>query len=502
MADFAGDPTVDTGAEPAPFGTRLSALPFRTSVLLALHVPLGIAMHQSPTVATVHAAVTLLVAIIVAFGPSVDRMVYVAAYFCGSEVLWKMNHASSPWEFGKYGVILVFTIALIRQRPFRIHWPSFAFILLLLPSAVLTLTGLELKEAQGQISFNLAGPIALALATWLMASFDLDARAQRRVVIALAAPLVSIVTVTAFITYVVGGVKFGTESNFEASGGFGPNQVSAILAFGALSTFLSSFDRAAGIGYRTIMLVLTVVFTIQSAMTFSRGGLLVTSLAAAAALWYLVNDRRSRVRLLLITAAVALGSIYVVIPRLDDFTGGALSKRFGDHSLTRRDDIIKDDIDIWLANPVMGTGPGMAKVQRLRSNNGHAPMASHTEFSRLLAEHGLFGLAAMLVLFLICVHGWQRAATPLGKASATAYIAWGMLFMVQSGTRIVAPSLAFGLAYGMGRGILARRRAVEAAPQWMSSARLLWSRQEARARSLASRAEVATSAASGQKAST
>jgi len=454
-------------------GASFSSLPFQTVLVLGFHLPLGLVMQQFPAVATAHAGLTLAVALIVALGARVERIVYAAAYFCGAEVLWRMTHARSPWEFGKYGVIVLFGIGIIRQRPLRLHWPAVTFILLLLPSVVLTMLGLEAAEARSQIAFNLAGPVALAFSVWLLSTVDLGPRERRRLTLALLAPLASIVAITVVGTYLIGGIKFGTESNFASSGGFGPNQVSGILGFGALTAFLASFDRSAGVGYRLTMLGMTLVLTVQSAMTFSRGGLVVAAVAAVAALWYLIRDRGSRVRLVMAMLAFTTAAVYVVIPRLDSFTDGALSKRFGNHELTKRDAVIKDDIDIWIANPILGVGPGMAKTKRVRSNVGAAPMAAHTEFSRLVAEHGLFGFAALVLLIGICFHGWRRARTPHTRALATAFLVWSMAFMGQSGMRLVATSLALGLAFAVGRGSVVRRKREVEGPEWMSSAQLI-----------------------------
>ena len=455
---------------------RVSSLPFRASIILGLHIPLGIAMQQWPIVATAHAGITLAIGLLVAMGSRVERIVYAAAYFCGAEVLWRMTHSRSPWEFGKYGVILLFAIAIIRQRPLRLHWPSALFGLLLLPSAVLTMLGLETEEARSQIAFNLAGPVALAISVWLLSMVDLGTKERRRLALALIAPMLSIATITAVGTYLVGGIQFGTESNFASSGGFGPNQVSGILGFGALAAFLASFDRSAGVGFRFIMLVMTLILAVQSAMTFSRGGLLVASVAATSCIWYLVRDRGSRLRLLAALIVFSTAGVYIVLPKLDEFTGGALSARFADHNLTKRDEVIRDDIDIFIAYPLMGVGPGMAKKMRARSNVGAAPVAAHTEFSRLLAEHGLLGMGALILLVVICFNGWKRATTPHTRALATGYMVWGMTFMLQSGMRLVAPSLALGLAYAVGRARSPRRQPTPKVLSWKQSAALVLAR--------------------------
>lgn len=456
----------------------ISAFFVWTVVFVALHIPLGLAMMRYPVIATAHAGITLLVALVLAFGARVERVVYTAAYFCGAEVLWRMSHARSPWEYAKYAVILVFAIGIARHRPLKLHWPSATFIVLLLPAVPLTMLGLDAAEARSQIAFNLAGPLALGVSVWFLSMVDLNARERRRLALALVAPLLSIASITAFGTYVVGGVHFGTESNFASSGGFGPNQVSGILGFGAVVSFLASFDHKAGFGFKLLMMFMTAILVIQSVMTFSRGGLMVALVAASASVLFLLGDRNSRVRLAVAGAALGVAAIYVVIPRLDSYTGGALSARFSNSDLTKRDAVVRDDIDIFLANPLLGVGPGMAKTKRARANVGAAPVAAHTEFSRLLAEHGIFGVGALAILVIICWQGIRRARTTHTRALATGFLMWGMMFMLQSGMRLVAPSLALGLAYAVSRGEPGIRRVQRRLPEWMRTAQLMLARAE------------------------
>ena len=55
--------------------------------------------------------------------------------------------------------------------------------------------------------------------------------------------------------------------------------------------------------------------------------------------------------------------------------------------------ILLADLELWARNPILGVGPGMAAWGREEILD--ARISAHTEFSRLLAEHGLFGAAAL-----------------------------------------------------------------------------------------------------------
>jgi hypothetical protein len=74
-------------------------------------------------------------------------------------------------------------------------------------------------------------------------------------------------------------------------------------------------------------------------------------------------------------------------------------------------------------------------------------VAAHTEYTRLLAEHGVFGAVALLLLIVMAVAAIRRSKTIIGKALAASMIGWCFLFMMIDAMRLVAPSFAFGIAY-------------------------------------------------------
>ena len=55
------------------------------------------------------------------------------------------------------------------------------------------------------------------------------------------------------------------------------------------------------------------------------------------------------------------------------------------------------DLDIFYDNLFIGVGPGQANILREKYGFGKK-VAAHTEFSRMLAEHGILGLISLLIL--------------------------------------------------------------------------------------------------------
>src|SRR5690606_14266869 len=116
-------------------------------------------------------------------------------------------------------------------------------------------------------------------------------------------------------------------------------------------------------------------------------------------------------------------------------TGGAVSRRFSDTGLTGRDVLMRSDLRIWWEHPLIGVGPGRAAAERVEMMGRAA--AAHTEFTRLLAEHGLLGAAAMLVVLSGL---WQRiriTRTLRFRAFIVALFTFSALYMITTGMRTV-----------------------------------------------------------------
>jgi hypothetical protein len=159
---------------------------------------------------------------------------------------------------------------------------------------------------------------------------------------------------------------------------------------------------------------------------------------------------------------------YVIWPRLDTFTGGTITERFSETDITRRDDLGWEDLHIFDQHLFFGVGPG-------RSSLGHDDdIITHTEFTRVLAEHGLLGATAAVILCVAGIWNVRRADGPTARALALALMAWSCVFMLNSAMRTVAPAFVFGLAFAVARqpGRAAMVTAIQQrfhrkSPQWV-----------------------------------
>ncbi len=422
------------------------ALAFQAGLIvwLLLHAVFALLVWRSPLLGTLYGGVTLGLAAWVGLRRSPAEALCLAAYIAGTEVLWRMSRAQLPWEIGKYGVVMVLGLSLLRRRePLQLPLAPLLFMAVLLPSAALTLMHPDVAEPWEAIRFNLSGPLSLAVAAIFCSVHRFTAAELERVLMALLGPLLGIAAITVIATYGGEPITFTTESNFTTSGGFGPNQVSTILGLGALLSILLLITARTNSLGTVILATLLGLFAVQSAMTFSRGGLYAAFGATAAGLVFLARDRRARLRILFGTVVLTVVAQTLVLPRLEEVTAGALQARFREAASTGRMDLLVADLRLAEESPLFGVGPGIAAYER-ETLRGWT--AAHTELSRLVSEHGAFGILAILLLVAIAVRTVHSARRPRIRMTVTALMVWSAITMMHSAMRLAAPGLIVGLA--------------------------------------------------------
>jgi hypothetical protein len=211
---------------------------------------------------------------------------------------------------------------------------------------------------------------------------------------------------------------------------------------GALAILL--FLTGKGPGRRLICLVLALSFLVLSSLTFSRGGLYNAAVMSFLAILHSMRNSRGRLAAMALLLLLGLAGGYLIFPRLNAFTGGMIQQRFIQLDPTLRLEIARADLEVWFANPVFGAGPGLSKVSRLELHGYE--VAAHTEYSRALAEHGIAGLMALLVLLGMAARGYVRAPTVEAQIWIAALLAWPLMEMTHAAMRIAAISLMLGLA--------------------------------------------------------
>jgi hypothetical protein len=443
-------------------------------LLIALvHLPLGLLLYRMPQIAILHPITVFLVGVYWAVQKRypLDQVALIVAYLIGAEVLWRMAQVPIYWEFGKYGSVVIVILALAIRRRFKIPKLPMIYFLALIPACLITLMEFDPAEAQGHLSFNMSGPFFLAVSCWFFSHVRLTPLQVRRVLLAIIIPLLSVGAVTLFFSVATENIQFTTESNFATSGGFGPNQVSSMLGLGvflAAGCVVLFRDTAK---FKVILAAAAVFFAAQSILTFSRGGIYNAVGGLLVLILFHFRDLADGLRRLVPILAVVALFLWFVFPLLNSFTGGKLSERFEETETTHRIDIAESDWRIFQENPVFGVGVGIAYEYRRRFLEYSA--ASHTEFSRLISEHGSLGIIALLSLFSMTVLNLIRQRSTLGRALVAGVAVWSILFMFNAGMRLAAPSFIWGMSFitivGVGRSSRsARLRELGPMTRWLS----------------------------------
>jgi O-antigen ligase len=412
-------------------------------VFLAGHVVLAIAMRVAPSLATAHAFACVALGLVTAAVRKPRDVVIMMAYITGAEVLWRMTRAGTPYELAKYAVTAMAMISLVRIRWPRNRVLALLYLGLMLPSVALTLSTIPGTEGRQLLSSNMSGPLSMAFCLLFFSNVRLTAADLRATFFALIAPATGMATLVFVATSSMRDVDFGTNSNRAASGGFGPNQVAAVIGLALLFALLMLFEKKVRWRQRLPLIGLATFLAVQAALTFSRGGLVAAFCGALVAMLYLVRDARTRVTLFSVALVFIVVGKFFVVPQLDKFTHGKLVDRYSNLESTGRTELANLDLEIFREHPLAGVGPGVAN--QLREEMGREG-AAHTEYTRMLAEHGMFGLLAMLVLFAIAIRTFQRARALEARAFVGALFVWSALFMLINAMRLVAPAFVAGLA--------------------------------------------------------
>jgi len=413
--------------------------------IIFLHFPIGLLDYYLGSAAIIHPAAAFSIGIYWAWQRKVrlERVALAVGYLVGVEILWRMAQVPIFWEFGKYGSAAIMIVALVRRHRRKIPVLPLVYFAALLPACVLTFIQFDLSAARDTLSFNLSGPFLLLISCWFFSNIKIRPQGLKHLFEAYTVPLLTVAFVTLFFTFAIPDIQFTDESNFATSGGFGPNQVSAMLGLGVFLTVFSLIAFRNDRKYKIYLALSAVFFAAQSIMTFSRGGIYNAAGALLLVVLFEFGDPLKATRRLVPVAVLIILFFVIVFPYLNDFTGGGLQARFEDTQTTHRAEIVESDVDIFLEHPVFGVGVGSAYSERQEFLGFKA--ASHTEFSRLISEHGMFGLIAIFCLLGIVVTRFKRSRSRLGRAFVVGAAAWAALFMLNTGMRLAAPSAIFGM---------------------------------------------------------
>ena len=127
------------------------------------------------------------------------------------------------------------------------------------------------------------------------------------------------------------------------------------------------------------------------------------------------------------------------------FGNSAFGERFI-LDLTGRALIYEIDLNIFIDHIFTGVGPGQAT--ELREVYGYGKqVATHTEYSRMLAEHGLLGLFSLLILTGVSITHLLSSCSKKSKFIKILFGILAILTLSHSAMRVAMPSFIYGFLF-------------------------------------------------------
>ena len=381
-----------------------------------------------------------------------NEVLLVSAYMVGVEVFLRMTGGNFNNEFVKVNVIFFMLVGMIYSNFSTNAFIYWFFLILLIPGILITSTVSDYNvDVKKSLVFNLSGPLCLAISAIYMFNRRILFSDLQKIIALMGLPILTTTVYLFLYNPSVRDVVTGTQSNFETSGGFGPNQVSTILGLGMFIFFtqLILFSKSK----KEILLnsFLLVFVSYRAIVTFSRGGVITgigMIIVLLFILYYFSNAKgKSKFSLVFILTGV-LGVGIWTYSSLQ--TGGLINKRYANEDargrikkdrLGGREEIMGTEIKLFLENPTLGIGAGMGKEVRKKILGGE--VASHNEITRMLSEHGLFGIFGLLILFITPFVLYLNNKHHLYFLSF--FVFW-LLTINHAAMRIAAPAFVYALA--------------------------------------------------------
>ena len=374
-----------------------------------------------------------------------------AAYIAGGEVFFRQTDAMFFYETGKYMVIVFLLIGMFFKGTSSRTAPYWTYLLILIPGIVMASITMSYEaEIRKLVAFNLSGPVALGVTAIYCYYKKIWEKDFQAVISFLLMPLIAHMFYLYLYTPNMMDVGINLQANYVATGGYGPNQISTVFGFGAVLLAMRLFIVKHKL-INLIDLVLLGMMGYRALITFSRGGVFTAIICVAAFLVFLYYKKGSREKNRLNFKILLLGSAGLIVWLFSlAQTGGLLGNRYTNRDAagqlkkditTGRAELIETELQAFLNHPV--TGIGVGKGYEYRLENQGISIATHNEISRMLSEHGLLGLVAILILILIPIIFWTKFKN---NYYFLAFLAFWFLTINHSAMRIALPGFVYGLA--------------------------------------------------------
>jgi len=421
--------------------------------LILIHVAIALAVFVMPSLSKIYALLVPIVGMFLVYKTKNknNEVLVVAAYLVGVEVFLRMTGGNFNNEYVKFSVIFFMICGMIYSNFFTNSAIYVLFLLFLLPGVLITFgfenANIDVKKV---LFFNLSGPVCLAVCAIYMFKRKILFSDLQTLLIAVGLPIITTTIYLFLYNPSVKDVVSGTQSNFETSGGFGPNQVSTILGLGIFIFFSQLILFSKSKLEMFINAGLLIFISYRGIVTFSRGGIITAVVMIVCLLFLLYYFSSARGRRKFTLVFVLTGFMAAGIWTYSSLqTSGLINKRYANQDqlgrvkkdrLGGREEIMDAEIKLFVDNPIFGVGAGLSKFKRIELTG--EVQASHNEITRMLSEHGLFGIFGLLILFITPFVLYINNKQHLYFLSF--YIFW-LLTINHAAMRIAAPAFVYGL---------------------------------------------------------
>lgn len=376
------------------------------------------------------------------------------------EVWGRMSRAAFvPHELGKYYLLFAIFLLLIqhakRQSARPLYHAGGIMLLILLPSIIVGLSSFDWEAWV----LNVFGIIEMTLLLIFASRERWEINKFCRVLQFGLMPIIPVLVYLIIKTPDFDKINFSLSSNFKTSGGFGSNQVSTILGMGMVFTMLLLLLKRPFFNIRWLNYILVIALLFRGFLTFSRGGMMAAAIGVVITfLPVALSSLRAFFRFAFVLFIFG-GLSAAIFLKVNELTKNQLLLRYkgetigtlaGDKKRTLntitsgRVNIATADWEIFKGNVVFGAGPGMSKD--LRPRYGVRAIASHTEYTRLLSEHGMGGAIVICILLLFPFWWVHKQKRLFWRAVSSALFAFALLTALHSAMRTNTTIVCYVLA--------------------------------------------------------